>query len=114
MISLRLSIKLTRREAVGVEREGQIYSALSKDRPHEASLIAEEALSFFVVFHCSLALRISSSFGSILFIGRKTIKRKQRVRNIAWSLMRHKVTVMSAAEFFNQRNPHFPVDFELF
>lgn len=97
------------------KRVSQLAKArwLLQHRAHEGTLIADKALRLPIVAHGRLAVRISGRFRAIGLIRRKRGKRKQRDSDSVGAFVRQKVTVMRAAEPFDQRNPHLSVDLEL-
>ena len=76
---------------------------------HETPFVAYDTSGFLCVFECLLALWIFSHLHSILFIGGETRKTEESYCNVVRSLMRQKISMVSASEFVNQRNPHLSV-----
>ena len=85
----------------------------SEHRFHETSLITDDAPRFIGIGKCLLTVCIEGHLFSIRFIGGQAWKTEKRQCNIIRPLMGEKISMMGAAKFIDQGNPHGGVLFKL-
>lgn len=90
----------------------ELLALLPKDWTEEATLITDDAARVLRVLEGGLALRILERPDAVLLVEGHAGKREHRQSDIVCALGWQEVSVMPAAEFFDERNPDLPVMLE--